>query len=141
MSPCRHSTSQLLPWEKPAPCRELRDSEGLPLVGFQPCRVVLPQPEPLWPGLFPPRSRSRARVQRPLGPVCPCTAQGTLPRAQHHLGDPQCSLPMPPAQPAGSTHLLLPVLGSLSALQSRWRVLEEEEIFQQCLGSFRDGLK
>lgn len=143
MSPCQHSH---IPVPALGKASSVQGAEGQPgaALGGLPAMQGGPAPGKA------PLARAGPSLQQEPGAgsaaARPC-------RSLHGPGDiaPSSASPRgPPVLPshapctareaAGSTHPLLPVLGSLSASQSHPRVLEEEETFQQCLCSVGDSL-
>lgn len=153
-APVRPRLSQLLHWEKPPPYKELPGSKGLAFAGFQPCTVVLPPSKKRFClVLFPsPKQETERGFSSRSAPSIASHPRGRCPCLGITSGTPllPSHAPVRPVQPAkcrakaaGSSHLLLPpVLTSLSrACGVIGGSYKEEEIFQQCLCSFRDGLK
>ena len=133
--------------------RSCRAARGWRSQAFSHARWSCPQQKRFCPVLFPSPKQEMEHgfgsCSAPSSAACP---RGRCPCLSITSGSPAAPFPCP--RPA-STASKAPCKGSwlqsspspacpcipLAGLQSRRRVLKEEEIFQQCLCSFRDGLK
>lgn len=128
-------------------CKELWGSTGLALAGLGLCTVVLPQPKPFCPELFPSLKQEMEHgFGSCLAPSISSHPRGRCPCLGITSGSPL--LPShapawPRRQRRGSWLQSSPACPRVpcAGLWSHHRVLEEEETFQQCLCSLRSGLK
>lgn len=97
--------------------------QGLPLVGFQPCRVVLPQPKPLWAGLLLPGAGAERGVSGRSVLAVTARPRGHCPELSVTSGTPSAPFPCSQHGQRGSWLHSAPAC-PFSALQSHQKGLK-----------------